>query len=1012
MSQTFESPARDREQARSEVPLAPSVGVITYDPAGHCTSANETAAELVGLSRQALLRQELRSSRLWIDSGLLPHAEAALGGSPCSAVMSLDTAQAGRRHLNVRLESITMAGRPALLAVLSDISELIWLESALRGSRERFRELVDETPDLLFSFDTEGTLIAANKSLAAVTRGDLRELVGKRLGEVGLPPEVATQWESARKKVLGTGLPVEFETLARWSDERLRVLDVALRPIMGDGSVAIGTRGSARDITERWEAQQAAKKSDNRLRTLIDKAPVAMVLARDGKTLYSNPLFVEMFGFENAEEVSSYPLTARLAPETRAEAMRLVTEMVTSGGAGIEIEGIVIRKDGSEFLGHLQLSQVDLSDGPAIMGFIHDLAERRRIEESRLFTRFSVDHAADCVMWLDPEGRVVDVSESTCHQLGYTHDELLGMTVFEISPSASPATWSMHWQDAKDQGSLTLETSQLTKGGELVPFEVTVNHLSFAGREYICSFARDMTERKRAEASLRESEERYRALFERSLDCVYVHDLEGRFLDANAAVLGLLGYDLDEIRSLTFASLLDETQTAHAAEVLRGLLETGSQRDITQSRLRCKSGAYVDVETKASLIFREGKPHAVQGIARDVTERLAMEEQLRQAQKMEALGQLAGGIAHDFNNLLTAIIGYSDLALGAMDPDDPNRLLIEQVRQVGGRASGLTRQILAFSRRQKLESRVVALNEVLGDLEPLLRRTLGEDIDLRFLLAAAPSDVEVDPSQMEQVVLNLVVNARDAMVRGGRLTLETANVELDRRYARTHLEAKPGPYVVLAVSDTGCGMTKETAARVFEPFFTTKDSGKGTGLGLSTVFGIVKQSGGNVSLYSEPGIGTTFRVYLPRSASTAPQATEAVAAGSPTRASGRILVVEDDPSIRDLVARVLRRAGYDVVGASSAEEALSAVGKSNVPPDLLLTDVVLPGGEGGYDLAQSLRARYPSLPVTYMSGYSANSGVQAGRLEAGMDYLEKPFTPDALLQRVRRAVGATELGDC
>jgi signal transduction histidine kinase/ActR/RegA family two-component response regulator len=383
------------------------------------------------------------------------------------------------------------------------------------------------------------------------------------------------------------------------------------------------------------------------------------------------------------------------------------------------------------------------------------------------------------------------------------------------------------------------------------------------------------------------------------------------------------------------------------------------------------------------------------------------EEQLRQAQKMEAIGQLAGGVAHDFNNLLTIISGYSDILLnGMLRPDDPACEPVKEILKAADRASALTRQLLTFSRRQVVAPQVLALNQVIQDLDKMLRRLIGEDIALTSVLAPNLGQVKADPGQIEQVLLNLVVNARDAMPRGGRLTIETANVVLDEVYARTHPEIAPGSFVMLAVTDTGCGMDAATQARIFEPFFTTKGVGKGTGLGLSTVYGIVKQSAGSIYVYSELGRGTSFKVYLPQtleSIAAAPQAGRNVVASPSRGGSETLLLVEDDEGVRALTRTVLKNGSYDVIEAVDPDEALRLVEKHAAPIHLLVTDVVMPG-MSGRELAERLTAQRPDLKVLYVSGYTDDSVVRHGLLEAEVAFLQKPFTPDALARKVREVL--------
>ncbi|HEX9582172.1 MAG TPA: response regulator [Gemmatimonadales bacterium] len=383
-------------------------------------------------------------------------------------------------------------------------------------------------------------------------------------------------------------------------------------------------------------------------------------------------------------------------------------------------------------------------------------------------------------------------------------------------------------------------------------------------------------------------------------------------------------------------------------------------------------------------------------------ERRRLEDQLRQAQKMEAVGQLAGGVAHDFNNILTAIIGYSELLLQELSDDAAPRADVAEIRKAADRAAALTRQLLAFGRKQILAPRVLDLNALIAGLDGMMRRTLGENIDIVSNLAPTLGATRADPGQMEQVIVNLAVNARDAMPDGGKLTIETSNVDLDESYAQGHLPVQPGRFVLLAVSDTGTGMSQETMAHIFEPFYTTKEKGHGTGLGLATVYGIVKQSGGFIWVYSEPNEGSTFKIYLPLVTDLV-DSDEIVAAPAPQRGSETILLVEDEAGVRALARRVLEGLGYDVLEAGDSGPAALLAREFTGPIHLLITDVVLPGS-GGRKLAEELAGPRPAMKVLYMSGYTENAIVHRGVLEAKAAFLHKPFTPQDLAARVRQVL--------
>ena len=444
---------------------------------------------------------------------------------------------------------------------------------------------------------------------------------------------------------------------------------------------------------------------------------------------------------------------------------------------------------------------------------------------------------------------------------------------------------------------------------------------------------------------------------------------------------------------------------------------------------RKADGTECTVEVFGSPIETRGQT-LLYAIIHDISERkraeahkLELERQLAQSTKMEAIGRLAGGIAHDLNNMLTTVIGCSELILADENScTEVARKDVEAIREAANRAASLTGQILAFARQQSLRPQVFSLGDVLRRLQPLLCRMLGEDVEVIISTKADPDLVEADVHQIEQVIMNLAVNARDAMPKGGRLSLGTSNVRLTDAYCNLHPETTPGDYAVLCCSDTGVGMDEYTLSRIFEPFFTTKPPGQGTGLGLSTVYGIVRQSGGSITVYSEPGRGTSFKIYLPQAAANAatdsPEpADQPVPASEPeqevsprawpaTRAYETILVVEDEPALRTLITRVLQSAGYNVATAVTAEEALAFATKSAPAPHLLLTDVILPGGLRGDELAARLEFIWPGLPVIYMSGYARDHLTTGGRLAPGIEYLEKPFTPEALTATVRRVLDA------
>jgi PAS domain S-box-containing protein len=508
----------------------------------------------------------------------------------------------------------------------------------------------------------------------------------------------------------------------------------------------------------------------------------------------------------------------------------------------------------------------------------------------------------------------------------------------------------------------------------------------------------EILERKRFEAALRESEERYRLIAENSSDLIGLLDRSGCWVYVSPSHYALLGFAPVE---LIGASTLDYVHPDERDQ-LAGQLERLRDDDTLRLsfRMRHADGSWRWIEGVWTAIV-QGDERLIVAAEHDVTERKSLEAQLLQSQKMEGIGRLAGGVAHDFNNLLTAIIGNAELALDSLPADHMIRADIGEITRAAGRAAGLTRQLLAFARKQIIEPRVIDLNQLILEMDALLRRLIGEDVELVTLPAPGLGNVKADPGQLEQVIINMAVNARDSMPHGGKLTIETHNVELDQEYARQHLNVVAGRYVLLTISDTGIGMDASTRERIFEPFFTTKQQGRGTGLGLSMCYGIIRQHNGYIWVYSEPGQGTTFKVYLPQIDEPTETLAQAFDANASPRGSETILRGEDETAVRELTARALREQGYTVFEASHPDEALAVA--SAQPPgsiQLLLTDVVMPR-MSGKTLAEELLKLRPGIKTLFISGYTDNAIVHHGRLDPGVAFLPKPFSPATLARKVR-----------
>ena len=640
-----------------------------------------------------------------------------------------------------------------------------------------------------------------------------------------------------------------------------------------------------------------------------------------------------------------------------------------------------------------------------------ELKGAEELLEKERKTFFPILHKAPYgVALIDKEGSFIYINPSFTHITGYTlEDVIAGKDWFHRdNPFLEYReeiinTWK---RDVIQQG-VDRIFSIVCKEGKIKEIEFKPTLLDDGTIIMILS---DITERVRAEETLRESEEKYHQVVEHANQGILIVQ-EGMIKFSNPKISEISGYSQEELSSKPFAEFIHPDDRQMVVENHLKRLRGIELPHIRTVKALDKNGSIKWLEINAALINWEGRPATLNFLS-DITERKraeeemrAFQEQFRHSQKMEAIGRLAGGIAHDFNNLLTIIKGYSQLSLLELKEDDPLRGNLEEIRRASEKATDLTRQLLNLSRSQRMEMKIVDLNTLLKNLDKMLRRVVGEDVELITCFADDLGRIKVDPGQIEQVIMNLVVNAKDAMPSGGKLAIETANVELDQIYASSHIGVKPGRYVMLLVSDTGMGMAPEIKKKVFEPFFTTKEKDKGTGLGLSTVYGIVKQSGGDIWVYSEPGYGTTFKIYFPRV--DEPQDIDEVKEkeveeGLP-RGDETILVVEDNEEVRKVTARILKMQGYRVLEASNVGDAFSVCDQHDGPIHFMVTDVVMPKMHGP-ELAKRVSSLYPEIMVIYMSGYIENAISHHGILEKGMEYIKKPFTVNELAKKVRQVL--------
>ena len=618
--------------------------------------------------------------------------------------------------------------------------------------------------------------------------------------------------------------------------------------------------------------------------------------------------------------------------------------------------------------------------------------------------RSLVQNSSDLVTVLAPDGTITYASDSAERIVGYSPTELVGTSLLQyVDSSHVEQVQGLLHTNGKSSTAGPIEFSLRRPDGSAVWLEaVGSNLLADPTIRGIVLNARDVSERKRADLALRESEERYRDLFDNASDLVCMAAPDGSLLFVNKAWQQGTGYGDDEIDRIQLLDIVHPDSRGYYTEVVDRVLR-GERLDHVELVFMPKAGTPITVEGNLSCTFKDGVPSAVRGIYRDVTERKRVEEQLRRAERMQAAGKLAGGVAHEVNNMMTGVIGFSEFLLRSLEPDDPRRDDVEEVIKAGTRAADVTRQLLAFTRQQVLRPQLVPINAVVSEMEKMLRRSLGEDKLLELRLSPDAGEIRADRGQLEQVLINLVLNARDAMTGHGRVSIETALAVWDEVYAQRHggVDLPLGRYVMLAVSDNGCGMDADVQERIFEPFFTTKPIGQGTGLGLSTVYGIVKQSGGYIWVYSEPGEGSVFKVYLPQArVASQPDEPASELVTAPARGSETILVIEDEHVVRKLACRGLRDHGYRVVEAPNGAQALRYIREHPQVVDLVISDVVMPE-MGGRELGRRLATLDPDLQILYMSGYTGEDVVQRGLLDPGAPFQQKPFTPVGLALKIR-----------
>ncbi len=922
------------------------------------------------------------------------------------------------------------------LCLENEIAERKRAEEALLDSRQMLRSVLDNIPQRVFWKDRNSVYVGCNKPFVLdCGYDDPSELVGKTSYGTA-SAAIADLYSADDREVMESGRPkINYEEPQIRQDGSRAWLMTSKSPMYDRDDRVIGVLGTYADISERKLMEEEIRQTNAYLENIFENSPDSITFVdKRGRFIRWNKMAEDLYGY-TFEEMKGKPAFDLYADKDKLKKM-LVS--LRREGSVKKWEMRMKRKDGSivpfeisigllkdnknEILGSVGVAR-DLSGIKEALAALRasneqlnqEIIERKRSEkafkESEERYRILFEGSSHGILAADIETkRFVFANPSICHMLGYTENELLALGVEDIHPKDS---LKLVLSQLESQLKLSSSLPCLRKDGGVFFADIAGTFTTIHGRKLAVGFYSDVTERKLAEDALRESEERFSRFFRASPVGTSITRLsDGQFADINDAFLGLLGYTREEVIGQNALELGIWVNPEKRRRMVKILKEQGSIHNVV-SELHRKSGEIILVLSFVELIEIAGEQYVL-SLAYDITERKKAQEekekleaQLFQAQKMESVGRLAGGVAHDFNNMLGVIIGRAEMALQQEASTGKLKHHLDEILKAGMRSADLTRQLLAFARRQTAAPKTLDLNDTISGMLKMLRRLIGEDIDLLWAPELDLWKVKIDPSQVDQILANLAVNARDAISGVGAVTMRTDNVVIDDSNRAEVPELIAGQYVLLTVSDTGTGMSRDVRENIFEPFFTTKELGKGTGLGLSTVYGIVKQNDGFIYVESELGKGTTFKIYLPRCEAETAKVHSEEAAGLRPTGTETILLVEDDEAMLDLSKMILENLGYTVLGARTPGHAIRFVEEYTGDIDLLITDVVMPE-MNGRELAEKLKAVSPELKCLYMSGYTAEVITHRGILDEGVGFIQKPFGSDDLAAKVRRVLDHLE----
>ncbi|MBN1574650.1 MAG: PAS domain S-box protein [Deltaproteobacteria bacterium] len=890
-------------------------------------------------------------------------------------------------------------GDDVVFCICRDISKRILAEEALKRSEEKYRDIIENAVDVIFTIDLKGAFLQVNDSFLRESGYRRDEIIGKNSLTTTHPDDYSILREALKESLKGNSFEAEIRAIDKKGDYKW--FSTITRPVKDRGGSVVSINIVARNINDRVLTERALIESEDKYRTLVDSAKEAILVLQDNLVKFSNPKTVEISGYSE-EELASIPLEKFIHPEDLEEVLSRYFKEINGEDFLKPNLYRLLRKDGS--IRWVEGTGISITwDGkPASLTFLSDVTEKKKAEEALVESeekyRILVEQANDGIIIVQ-EKKIKYVNRRVCEIGGYDANEIIDTDFFDFVHPDEADKVSANYRNRISGKYVpsTYESAAKHKNGRRVDVEFNASMIMYRGEPAILIIIRDITERKAAEEALKESEERYRNLFQSSRDTIYLSTIGGRFEDINQAGEKLFGYARDELLNMDLKDIYKDPD--YRKEIQEALNREGFLTDY-EITFRKKDGTFIETLVTSSVRRDEtGEIIGYQGIIKDMTEKKSLEAQLVQTQKMEALGTLAGGMAHNFNNILVGIMGYSEYLLIKKDEDDPDYKALKTIYDGTLRASDLTKQLLNIARGEEYKFTNLNLNDVVERILPLISGIFEKSITIETCLEEDLLTIKGDRGHLEQCLLNLCINSKDAMPMGGRLIIETRSKLLDEDFVRMHIGAKKGDYVVLTVTDTGIGMTKDVKERIFEPFFSTKEHKGGTGMGLSTIYGIMQKHSGIITVYSEVGEGSSFKLYFPAIPEAAKAADSEMDIG---KAAGdeTLLIIDDEAIVVDMWSDFLKDTGYKVITATNGEEGIGLFTEMRDEIDLVILDYVLPG-MSGMETFRKLKEIDPDVKVLISSGYTENGKAKDILMEGGDGFIQKPARLNDLNGKIR-----------